>query len=80
MARATVTAGHPDAAIFLGSGAVRPYYAAMQRHIALAALVGMAALIFAPELRDAGAFVLSKSLDANAMKVVQNSLYGLGCF
>ena len=54
--------------------------ALMQRQIALAALVGMAALIFAPELRDAGAFVLSKSLDANAMKVVQNSLYGLGCF
>ncbi|MEQ9172425.1 MAG: hypothetical protein RIE87_14570 [Rhodospirillales bacterium] len=54
--------------------------AAMQRQIALAALVGMAALIFAPELRDAGTFVLSKSLDANAMKVVQNSLYGLGCF
>ncbi|HBC06262.1 MAG TPA: hypothetical protein DC046_01620 [Rhodospirillaceae bacterium] len=54
--------------------------ALMQRQIALAALVGMAALIFAPELRDAGAFVLSKSLDANAIKVVQNSLYGLGCF
>ena len=52
----------------------------MQRHFALAALVGMAALIFAPELRDAGAYVLSKSLDANADKVIENSLYGLGCF
>jgi hypothetical protein len=53
---------------------------AMQRQIALAALLGMAALIFAPELMDAGSFVLAKSLDANAMKVIQNTLYGLGCF
>ena len=52
----------------------------MQRHIALLALVGMAAVIFAPELRDAGAFVLSKSIEANASKVIENALYGLGCF
>ena len=52
----------------------------MQRQLALAALVGMAALIFAPELLEAGAYVLSKSLDANAVKFIQNSLYGLGCF
>jgi hypothetical protein len=54
--------------------------AGMQRQIALAALVGMATVIFAPELMDAGAFVLAKSLEVNALKVVQNSLYGLGCF
>jgi len=54
--------------------------AGMQRQIVLAALVGMATVIFAPELVDAGAFVLAKSLEVNALKVVQNSLYGLGCF
>jgi len=52
----------------------------MQRQVALVALVGVTALIFAPELMDAGAFVLAKSLDANALKVIQNALYGLGCF
>ena len=41
-------------------------------------IAGVAALIFAPELMDAGAFVLAKSLDANAVKVIENALYGLG--
>lgn len=67
-------------AIFLGWMRKGEYDRGMQRQIALAALVGVAALIFAPELMDAGAFVLAKSLDANAVKVIENALYGLGCF
>ena len=75
-----MTGGTGKTAIFLGWMRKGEYDWGMQRQIALAALVGVAALIFAPELMDAGAFVLAKSLDANAVKVIENALYGLGCF
>jgi hypothetical protein len=78
--RESVTGGRRKPPFFLVRARIGHIMAAMQRQIALAALLGMAALIFAPELMDAGTFVLAKSLDVNALKVIQNSLYGLGCF
>ena len=75
-----MTGAARDPPFFLDRAAIGHNIGAMQRQIALAALVGFAALIFAPELMDAGAFVLAKSVDASALKVIQNSLYGLGCF
>lgn len=52
----------------------------MQRRFAIYALVGMVALIFAPELRDAGAFLLSQSVDTNELRALDQAAYFVGCF
>lgn len=52
----------------------------MQRCYAIGALALVAAVIFAPELKGAGEFVLAKSIDVNVLRLIDDALFTLGCF
>lgn len=52
---------------------------AMQRRLPLIALMAMAAMIFAPEIRDAGAFLVAKSVEANAIRIIDGLAFAVGC-
>ena len=53
---------------------------AMQRRLSLFALAAVSALIFAPELKEGAAFVLSKSLEVNAIRLFDGAAFLAGCF
>jgi len=53
---------------------------AMQRRLPLYALMALTAVFFAPEIRDAGAFLLDKSIEANALRILDGVAMAMGCF
>lgn len=64
----------------LGFSGIQAYHGKMQRCYAIGALALVAAVIFAPELKGAGEFVLAKSVDVNVLRLVDDALFTLGCF
>jgi len=52
----------------------------MQRCFAISALAVVAVVIFAPELKGAGEFLMAKSVDVNILRLIDDALFTLGCF